>query len=544
MIFKYIIKIFLLIISTAHVLSDSFGHWFDDQSAEITDNPYKIKFNFYNGANKLPESLLSKGSLIRLGPTILNTPIANYTNYVDGFGRISKWTFGDNDQVLFQSSIIKSTLWNNSDSGSSIPPHITSEKLNPSGPKIIKLDNMDNTDVFPYQFPSQKDKIIVSTDFFLTNQIHLDSLRTLGSTKFNDESEGTFSSSHSVEYTDSTSGKIYRINWLGQKDATGTKIYFYKMGDDYKRQVVGSYHIGYLPYSVHQVMVVGDYGIMYISPVKLDFLKTGANGCISCSIDDNLDKENSIWLVFDLKSTVSENKPVAVINTPKDSNFFVFHYANGKFSDGSNQRQIALDTCAYNTMDGVLGEYVLGNLKDILSPDVRNSMPYFCDSLRRVTLDLDKQTILSRTDFPLQDSAGNKYRVELLSINNDYIGKDYCIIYGLSFHAQGSALYEDMAVLKINICKANSVVSGSLPSNTPTVELFSRKNLYLGEPIFVPSPSKTSEDDGHLLIVARDGDSTQTKLLVIEAKTMTLIADAVSPFPLMFEFHGAYFPGN
>jgi len=29
-------------------------------------------------------------------------------------------------------------------------------------------------------------------------------------------------------------------------------------------------------------------------------------------------------------------------------------------------------------------------------------------------------------------------------------------------------------------------------------------------------------------------------LLVIDAKSMTLVASVTAPFPLMFEFHGAY----
>jgi len=287
-------------------------------------------------------------------------------------------------------------------------------------------------------------------------------------------------------------------------------------------------------------MVVGDYGIIYASPVKLKFLDTGFDACISCSIADKLDSEDSQFIIFDLKSSNADAKPVAVINTPKASNFFIFHYANGKFSD-STRRKIDLDACSYNSMAGLLGKQVLGNIKDIMSPDVRNSMQYFCDNFKRVTLDLDSKTISSRVDFPLQDSAGNKYRVELLSINNAFSGKDYCTAYAVTFHSGGSPRYEDMGVLKINLCTAKSVALGALPATTPTVTVFTQPNLFLGEPIFVPNTGATAEDDGHLLVVSRDGNDNKTKLLVIDAKTMKLVASSTSPFPLMFEFHGAYF---
>jgi carotenoid cleavage dioxygenase-like enzyme len=532
----------LVLIGVVSVVGDSFGHWFDDQHAEIIDTPVTLSVQFFNGATSLPQSLITNSALIRLGPTVLNTAKANYTNYIDGFGRISKWSFnGAKDQIHFQSSLIKSTLWNNSMSGTDIPPHITSEKVNPSRFDIVQLKNMDNTDVFPYQFPTKKDTITLSTDFYQTNQIHYESLRTLGATQFNDNGvDGTFSSSHSAEYVDSSTKKLYRVNWLGQKDLTGTSIKMFKMSDDNIRHVVGSYHLGYLPYSVHTVMVVGDYAIMYVSPVQLQFLETGFDSCISCSISDKLTSEDSQFIIFDLKSTDSKAKPIAVINTPKASNFFVFHYANGKFTDGTH-RKIDLDVCSYNSMEGVLGKHVLGNLKDALSPTVRDSMPYNCDNVKRVTLDLDAKTISSRLDFPLQDKAGHAYRVELLSINNNFNGKDYCYVYGLAYHANGSPRYEDMGIVKINICTAKAVASGALAANTPTLEVFSQSNVYLGEPIFVPNVGSTVEDDGHLLVVSRDGNDNKSKLLVINAKSMTLVASATAPFPLMFEFHGAFF---
>jgi len=529
----------LFFIGLVNVACDSFGHWFDDQHAEITDIPIKLAVQFFNGSTSLPESLTVNGALIRLGPSVLNTANANYTNFIDGFGRISKWTFGSKDHILFQSSLIKSTLWNNSGSGNDIPPHITSENVSPNRFEIVQLNNMDNTDVFPYQFPTKRSFITVSTDFYQTNQIHYDTLRTIGATQFHDDGiEGTFSSSHSAEYIDSNK-KVFRVNWLGQKDLTGTSIKLFKMSDDNTRQVVGSYHLGYLPYSIHTVMVVGHYAIIYTSPVKLNFLETGVNSCISCSISDKLSSEDSQFIIFDLTSTDSKAKPAAVINTPSANNFFVFHYANGKFSDDTHKK-IDLDVCSYNSMEGILGNHVLGNLKDILSTTVRNSMPYNCDNVKRVTLDLDTMKIISRIDFPLQDSFGVQYRVELLSINNNYNAKNYCYIYGIAYHANGSTRYEDMGIVKINICTAQSVLSGSLPASTPTLTLFSKLNVYLGEPIFVPNVGSTVEDDGHLLVVSRDGNDNKSKLLVIDAKSMTLVASVTAPFPLMFEFHGAY----
>lgn len=542
------------------VLSDSFSEWFQDQTQEIFDPPLKIDFEFFNGYNELPEILTKNSSLIRLGPTILNTPENKYTNYIDGFGRISKWTFSYNpNEVLFQSTIIKSTLWNNSNDGMSIPPHITSEKIYPSKFNIVQLDNMDNTDVYPYRFETKPNFLTLSTDFYQTNQIDYNNLKTIGSTNFNDEGiDGTFSSSHSAEYYDKINNKIYKVNWLGQKDLTGTKIKLYIMDDTYTRKIIGSYHIKYLPYSIHSIMVIDNYALLYISPVKLKFLASGFNSCISCSYTDNLNSEDSQFIIFDLTSSDQDSKPVSIINIPKSNNFFVFHYSNAKFISNTdnfnnfdnfdNLKKIEVDVCAYNSMEGILGKYVLGNLEDMFNPDIRNNIPYLCDNIKRIRLDIKLNKLDDVLDLPLQDIDGNKYRVELLSINNKYNGIDYCYTYAVSAHIFNSNKYEDMGIVKINLCKAQQILEGTIDKNTPTVEVFTLQNVYFGEPIFVPNQNKNnylydkdSEDDGYLLVITRDGNDNKTKLLIIDAKTLTLIASATSPFELMFEFHGKYF---
>ena len=73
-------------------------------------------------------------------------------------------------------------------------------------------------------------------------------------------------------------------------------------------------------------------------------------------------------------------------------------------------------------MEGLLGKYTLGNLEDMKNPDVRDSMPYSCDSVRRLELDITASTMLSFLDLPLVDAHGNTYRVELASPNPRYTG--------------------------------------------------------------------------------------------------------------------------
>lgn len=90
---------------------------------------------------------------------------------------------------------------------------------------------MDNTDVNVYLFPSNNNSFITFTDFYLSNEIDLHSLRTLGSSPiFGDvPSSTTFSGSHPGKYIDPITGELYLINWLGAKtELVDLKCFFIK----------------------------------------------------------------------------------------------------------------------------------------------------------------------------------------------------------------------------------------------------------------------------------------------------------------------------
>jgi hypothetical protein len=207
-------------------------------------------------------------------------------------------------------------------------------------------------------------------------------------------------------------------------------------------------------------------------------------------------------------------------------------------------------------MDGVLGDYILGNLADAFDPQTRDKMPAHCDHLTRIELSVPvspllesrptrPQKPLSIKHLPIRDITGREYRPELMSINPLYKEKPYCIAYALSHGVQGSNRYEDIGLLKIDLCVAEGIVDGTYPTNTPTIlNIFHIDNVYLGEPIFVPNPHGSDEDSGSLLVMAKDGAADKNRLMVIDANSFEVLASIDSPFPLMFEFHGQFWPNE
>ena len=91
------IMLYSFALTTTFVLlcrADVFLNWFNDQHKEIIDTPVYLSVQ-----GSIPSYV--SGDLIRVGPSIANTDLKNYSNFLDSFGRISKWTLNSNNTVGF-----------------------------------------------------------------------------------------------------------------------------------------------------------------------------------------------------------------------------------------------------------------------------------------------------------------------------------------------------------------------------------------------------------------------------------------------------------
>ena len=80
-------------------------------------------------------------------------------------------------------------------------------------------------------------------------------------------------------------------------------------------------------------------------------------------------------------------------------------------------------------------------------------------------------------------------------------------------------------------------------TETGTVARWHAAGLYPGEPLFVPTPSASAEDDGALLSIVLDTAKKRSFLLVLDAATLGEKARAEAPHAIPFHFHGSYVLG-
>lgn len=117
--------------------------------------------------------------------------------------------------------------------------------------------------------------------------------------------------------------------------------------------------------------------------------------------------------------------------------------------------------------------------------------------------------------------------VEFPTVPSALNGKPYKYTYACWMSTAQSAYYD--AIIKVD------VTSGAHWS-------WSRQGHYPGEPIFVPRPRASTEDDGVVMTNVLDTVRNETYLLLLDGRTMLQVARAgPTPHVIPHGFHGRYF---
>lgn len=185
---------------------------------------------------------------------------------------------------------------------------------------------------------------------------------------------------------------------------------------------------------------------------------------------------------------------------------FVFHTVNAFERGGAT----LLDLLAYPSAEIVAAlrtERMLGEL-----PDLRPSLLRF--SLRPGN---ERATVEKLSDVGFEFPSINYRRAS---------GRPYQFAYGASNGPRAEGQY------------ASTLVKVDVETGQETS--FSDAKHIFGEPLFVARTGGTSEDDGALLTVGSAKDAESSVLIVIDARTMSLVASAEVPSSIPLGFHGSF----
>lgn len=210
----------------------------------------------------------------------------------------------------------------------------------------------------------------------------------------------------------------------------------------------------------------------------------------------------SRFIIIDRKT----GKRVSTIKVPA---FFSFHHVMAKEKDGL----LEVDLCAYESAD-IIKEYY----KDRLA---QSDKPLPKGAMWRYSLDVEKRKCIERRE--LADVC-----LELPVINHDFarINGTYRFVYGCGVN-QAKPLEFYNQIVKIDVDAGNA-------------QHWYKQHHYPGEPVFVPRPNASTEDEGVLLSVVLNTANNQSYLLVLNARTLEEMAKATLPHTILFGYHGTF----
>lgn len=215
-------------------------------------------------------------------------------------------------------------------------------------------------------------------------------------------------------------------------------------------------------------------------------------------------------------TVVNRHTGETVLRKKIDEPFFSFHHANA----WEEQGKICLDLISYDDAEIVTG--------DALKTPQHNSKEFRNTSqLRRFSIDVATEEISSKTIL--------NHPCEFPGINEAFEGQPNQFLYLVGFndtnpeHADG-------------LLAGKSLIKIDMPSKS-TLK-WEEAHCVPGEPIFVPNPngSKEDEDDGVILSVVADLNKKTSFLLILNTKTFLEEGRASLPHLIPGSLHGKYFP--
>lgn len=367
--------------------------------------------------------------------------------------------------------------------------------------------------------------LVSKTDGNILQELDRDTLqpkRYFTYTDINPALKGILSAAH--EESDPVTGSF--INFTLEPGRKNTYTFFEISKEHPEGEILAVLKSKHIAYS-HSFLSTKNYVIFMEYPLRLKY--SGLSLLFHQSFSKGLyfaKEEPTLFHVMDRQAK-------SHVATFTYDSFFCFHTINAFDSpDGG----ITLDLCGFPNADAVLKA---GTRADMMSVFDKTADKQTVDSnirplYQRYHLDMSLASL--NTPLPkatlTPNANGKAVQIDLMCIHPGYRHKEYTFVYGMSWqfsHLRRHDLFD--CIIKLN-------------RETMEVLPYHRVGWTPSEPVFVPNPQGTSEEDGCLMVVMLNGTSKQSALVILDAKTMQEIAVIELPEGLVvpFGFHGAFEP--
>jgi len=516
------LTIFCQLLFITQSLGDNVGwkKYFVENPTEFHDIPLS-----WESDNPVPSWL--SGTYVRNGPAQISFGSERriLTSWLDGFAKLHSFKFSGS-QVLFSGKMLESPNYLASVAAGELQPMTTLNKFGTVEEewtfweRMIILKNTLTMTSFDNNNPalwrigkkSVDDGIYMAvTDAPVPTRFNITDLTTMGM-QYPPAWPATISGcAHWMREV----GTDNSINFQRKKSLTGppyVEVLRYRPEDDYQTPEVIASFVPKKLSTIHSFSITENYAVFFFYPVIIDGKKMFETGFHVFELLTWLDNEDTEVFVVNLKT----GKVTEMMTNPTYS----AHHANA-YENGENELIVDINPTPYSNLRDYL------SLENMLNPPKVSkglSTNGEAEQFTRYTINMETETISTST-FP--NTIKNKFinDFDFPTINEDYRGLPYCIVYGWS-----AMDYSRMAMVKKNVCDSSKD------------KVFYIENHYSSEMHFLPNPKKKSEDDGVLVTIVFDGTKEQSYLLLLDAKTFTLLNKAYLPHNIPWSAHGMHFP--
>jgi all-trans-8'-apo-beta-carotenal 15,15'-oxygenase len=319
------------------------------------------------------------------------------------------------------------------------------------------------------------------------------------------------------------------VTFSNNAGASGTKIIFYEFDESGKAVVALPTMLKGSPISmIHDLAITENYYVIVQGPVNFNAFKFATQYAFSrCSIVECLvydeTKPTRVHIV-PRPGSAADGQPVRVLEAPAS---FSFHHANAYELPGE---RLVLDTAAWDKVSFASSQHNL--TAKYYEGGSRVHLTRWAWDLKTGQL-LGNHRLMRRTmEFPSVNWTVNGRPHRHTFCTADAVDDE--------FHWGPS-----QAIVKVSILPEAGASAGYVFERSKDVQTdiwTAGERQIVNEPIFVPRPGATEEDDGWLLVTVHDALAVKGQLVVLDARSLSKgpITTINLPHFLPAALHGSF----
>ncbi len=433
------------------------------------------------------------GTLIRNGPGRFDVGGQQLTHWFDGLAMLRRYAFADG-QLTYSNRFLRTNAYADAMAGETAGEFGTDQRglrkllswLASLGPPAVT----DNANVHVAEIDGTH---VALTEAPRRIAFDVETLETQGPFRFEDALPEQLTAAHLV--TDPETGE-----WFGFTTEFGPdpQYHLYRVPPDSRsRERIASLAADGPGY-VHDCSITAEHVIIVETPLVIPILR--AISPFSEGLLDTLDWQPQRAT----RILVVDRHTGDLVADPTLPPLFTFHHINAFLEDET----VVLDLIEFPDAE-IVEAMRLETLIEESSAAVPDGRPV------RYRIDLASNQV-ERTQL---HSGG----MELPRVFSSQVGRRHRYAYGQATDREG----------------ANGLVK--LDCETGEAQEWWSQGVFVEEPIPIQRPGASAPDDGVVLATALDSERERTRLLVFDAATLEVLADATLPHVEPLGFHGRFF---